>query len=92
MNARMCFRMLAIAAIMNPTLLPASCTRAQGGGFTETFDNAALPGWEHSPNVTVVNGALHIGPDGYAFHPGPWANLSLTMTTRLTGEGAAVVT
>jgi len=41
-------------------------TKAQGSGFTDTFDDPSLSGWEHSPNATVVNGALRIEPGGFA--------------------------
>ena len=46
--------------------------RAQEPGFTETFDDPTLPGWEHSPNAAVVEGVLRVEPGNFAFRPGLW--------------------
>ncbi|MGB6838080.1 MAG: family 16 glycoside hydrolase, partial [Dehalococcoidia bacterium] len=59
--------------------------------FTETFDDPTLSRWEHSPNATVVDGALHIGPDGFAFHPARWSDMSLAVRVRLLGEGELLI-
>lgn len=59
--------------------------------LTETFDNPTLPGWEHSPGVAVVDGVLRIEPDNFAFYPGEWGDLTLSVIARRTGEGEAVL-
>jgi photosystem II stability/assembly factor-like uncharacterized protein len=72
-------------------VLLSSSVFAQVEGFTETFDNPALPGWEHSPNAEVVDGVLWIEGSGYAMHPGEWGNFSLSVIAKLTGEGTVTV-
>ena len=71
--------------------LAAFSVQAQEGGFTEPFDDPALPGWEHSPNVEVVNGVLRIGTNGYALRGGEWGDLNLIVRGRLEGEGLAAI-
>ena len=36
-------------------------------GFSETFDDPTLPGWEHSQDVLVSEGVLKISPGNFAF-------------------------
>jgi photosystem II stability/assembly factor-like uncharacterized protein len=73
-------------------LLAAVTIHAQDGGLRETFDNPDLPGWERSPEVTVAEGVLHVpGPGGYAFWPGAWSDMVLTLRARLDGSGDLVV-
>jgi hypothetical protein len=60
---------------------------AQGEGFTETFDNPQLPGWEHSPEVIVSEGVLRITPANFAARMGGWQNFDLTLKMRYTGMG-----
>ena len=48
--------MLSSMMILILFVLPAT---AQGEGFSETFDDVQLPGWEHSPEVVVRDGVLH---------------------------------
>ncbi len=81
---------LSIVALTAALCLPGSAA-AQGGGFQETFDDAALAGWEHPPAVTVADGALQVGPGGFALHYGDWADITLSVRVRFSGEGAAVV-
>lgn len=71
--------------------MPALLLQAQEPGFTETFDDPTLPGWEHSPNVTVVDGVLRVEPGGFAFRHGEWGDLSLNVRARRAGEGHAVL-
>ncbi len=68
-------------------LLPVSLAAAQGGTWSETFDDPALPGWEHSPGVSVVEGVLRIEPGQFAGHGGDWADFTLAVSLRLTGPG-----
>jgi photosystem II stability/assembly factor-like uncharacterized protein len=71
-------------------LMPASVA-AQEPGLIETFDDPVLPEWEHSPNATVINGWLHLEPDGFAFHGGTWNNMNLGIRTRMMGNGTVVI-
>ncbi|MFQ6101354.1 MAG: family 16 glycoside hydrolase [Anaerolineae bacterium] len=64
---------------------------AQAPGLTETFDDPALPGWEHSPGVHVADGVLHLEPGTFAFHPGEWEDFTLTLRLRLSGEGGLAI-
>ncbi len=64
---------------------------AQGEGFSETFDNPDLPGWEHSPNAQVVDRGLRIESGGFAFHPGGWQNFTLSLRLRRTGAGGLAI-
>ena len=45
--------------------------RAQeGDGYKETFDDPALPHWEHSPETIVTDGMLKINPGSFALRFG----------------------
>jgi photosystem II stability/assembly factor-like uncharacterized protein len=69
-----------------------SLSTAQDGPWIETFDDPALPGWEHSPGVSVVNGALRIEPSNFAARGGNGADFTLTMRIqRIDGEGNLLV-
>jgi hypothetical protein len=59
--------------------------------FTETFDDPALPAWEHSPNATVEDGVLRIEPDGFAMHSASWADLMLTVRVLCTDEADLLI-
>lgn len=61
---------------------------AQGGSFTETFDDTQLPGWERSPEVIVNNGVLRVAPGNFAARMGVWGNFDLSFKLRydLPGE------
>jgi hypothetical protein len=59
--------------------------------FTETFDDPALPAWEHSSDAMVVDGVLRIEPDGFAMHVASWADMILTVRVRITGEGDLLI-
>jgi photosystem II stability/assembly factor-like uncharacterized protein len=69
-------------------IIPAQIVQPEQPLFSETFDDPALPGWERSPDAEVLNGALHIGPGGFAFHPGPWADMVLEISARFVAETA----
>ncbi|MBN2549488.1 MAG: DUF4956 domain-containing protein [Anaerolineales bacterium] len=61
---------------------------AQGDqGFTETFDDAQLPGWEHAPEAIVADGVLRIGPAQFAARLGAWQDFTLRFELRYSGEG-----
>ncbi len=69
----------------------ATLALAQDTVSTESFDDPGLSRWEHSPNAVVADGTLHIEPDGFAFHPARWSDMSLVVHVRCPGEEAAVV-
>ena len=78
--------LLAGLAVMAWAAAPAA---AQEGaqGFTDTFDDAQLPGWEHAPEVVVTGGVLRIGPAQFAARPGGWQDFTLSFKLRYSGEG-----
>jgi hypothetical protein len=75
---------LSSALILALFVLPAL---AQGEGFSETFDDAQLPGWEHSPEVIVSEGFLRIAPGNFAARMGGWQDFDLTFKLRFDGPG-----
>lgn len=64
---------------------------AQETTFTENFDDPTLARWEHSANAAVVEGALQIGADGFAFHPAMWSDMTLVVRARCRGEGELLI-
>jgi photosystem II stability/assembly factor-like uncharacterized protein len=82
--ARVCL----IAIVLGSAgLVPRHTTQAQEPALTETFDDPALPGWEHTPGASVVDGALRIEPGNSALHRGEWGDLTLTARIRPSSEG-----
>ncbi len=65
--------------------------KAQGEGFTETFDDAQLPGWEHSPEVIISDGVLRIAPHNFAARMGVWGNFDLSLDLFFEGDGATEI-
>ena len=68
MNRRAMFRLWLVAVLVHFIFPATTSLQAQEPGFTETFDDPALLGWEHSPNATIVDGVLRIEP-GEALSP-----------------------
>ena len=64
---------------------------AQEDGFTETFDNAALPGWEKSQEAIVTGGTLQMSPGSFALHIGDWSEINLTVKVNYSGAGKAII-
>lgn len=65
---------------------------AQEDGFTETFDDSTLPGWERHPDATsIVDGVLQINPGGFALHFGDWSEITLTIKVSFPADGEAVI-
>jgi photosystem II stability/assembly factor-like uncharacterized protein len=70
------------------SLLPIRMSSAQDGAWSESFDDPALPGWEHSPGAAVVDGVLRIEPGNFASRIGFWTDFTLAMRLRrIDGEG-----
>ncbi len=60
---------------------------AQDEGFTETFDDTQLPGWEHAPEVIVSDGILRIAPGNFAARMGVWGDFDLSFKLRFDRPG-----
>jgi hypothetical protein len=74
------------------TAFPFSTAVAQGEeGFTDSFDDTQLPGWERAPEVVVSDGALRIGPAQFASRLGNWQDFSLSFKLRYSGDGETAV-
>jgi len=61
MNMKMHIFWFAVVLVVS-NLWGAVFLQAQQPVFTESFDDPALPGWEHLPNAVVVDGVLRIEP------------------------------
>ncbi len=75
--------LLLVASVVPPTV-----TNAQQGGFSDSFDDPSLAGWEHSENAAVVDGYLHLESGEFAFWHGQWGDMNLSIRLRRFGEGA----
>jgi uncharacterized membrane protein YhiD involved in acid resistance len=80
--------LLSSALILALFVVPAA---AQSEGFTETFDDTQLPGWEHSPEVIVSNGVLRIAPGNFAARMGNWQDFDLTLKLRFDSPGESEI-
>jgi hypothetical protein len=80
--------MLMVLAVLGFTAWPAA---AQENAFSDTFDDPLLPGWEHSPDVAVADGALRIAPGNFAAHPAEWAEITLDARMQYSGMGELLI-
>ncbi len=71
-------------------LWPKAARGQEGGAWRETFDDPALVGWVHAPNVRAEEGVLRVGPGGFAFYESAWPDGVLRVRARYSG-GADVV-
>jgi len=69
----------------------ATAALSQEATFTETFDDPALPAWEHSPGATAADGVLRIEPGGFVEHSALWADMMLTVSVRCTNDADLVI-
>jgi hypothetical protein len=72
--------------IMAVLCLRPSASSAQQTGFSETFDDPTLAGWEHSAAAVVVDGVLRIESDGFAAHGLDLPEFELTLRLRRSNE------
>jgi hypothetical protein len=86
MNKRRKTIYLAILCSMMFFVIPLSVF-AQEGGFSDTFDDTQLTGWDHSPEVIVTENVMRIGPGNYAFRIGDFSNFSAKFQVKFTGTG-----
>jgi hypothetical protein len=61
---------------------------AQETGWTESFEDDQLDGWELGPDVALVDGSLIISPGNFAARIGDFADYHLTFKVRSDSEGA----
>ena len=83
--------LLAALAVMIVSVSLAPPALGQETTFADTFDDPALPSWEHSPEATVVDGVLRIEPDGFAEHSAFWADLMLIVSVRCTDDADLLI-
>lgn len=62
-------------------------SQAQEGGFTETFNDPTLPGWERTDNAIVEGGILRIEGQGFAFNSMPIADATIAFRFMFEGDG-----
>lgn len=79
---------LLLAVLMPLGVVAAPVTQ---DGSTETFDDTELPGWEHSPDVAVTNGALRIHPGNFALRLGDVQNPTIDLRVKYSSPGEAVI-
>jgi len=78
---------LATLLLLSALVLAAPAAAQEGGGYQETFDDATMPEWEHSPEAIVADGVLRMSPGNFALHFGDWSDITLTIKLRFSGEG-----
>ncbi|MBL6961466.1 MAG: hypothetical protein ISR59_10170 [Anaerolineales bacterium] len=80
-------RMKYVFAVIVVLMVTLPIAFAQGGGFTEEFDDTNLAGWDRTPDIEVRNGTLHIPPENFVGLPGVWGEMELDFTVRRLSEG-----
>lgn len=85
--------LLWVVILTVPLLLAGSGAFAQeGSGFTATFEDSSLEGWEHGQDVIVEDGVLRIAPENPAFRIGSWSIGSLHVRARFAGaDGVGII-
>ncbi len=78
-----------ILSILLFVVLPVSAQ--EEAGFSDSFDDPQLPGWEHSPEAIVAEGALQIGPGNFAARGGGLRDFKLTFKLQYSGPGETQV-
>jgi len=63
----------------------------EADGFTESFDDPTLPGWEHAREAIITGGVLHMDPGSFALHIGDWSEINLSVRCKFSGEGEVVL-
>jgi photosystem II stability/assembly factor-like uncharacterized protein len=87
MNSNIRYPIIVLVILTCFLLLPIQPIQAQEGGYTETFDDPALPGWERTDNASVADGVLRIEGTGFAINPTPVANPKISLRFKFEGEG-----
>jgi hypothetical protein len=82
------WRLLAVILLV---LFVATPAWAQEGGFTEDFESGELTGWELSPDVVIIEGALRISAGSFAFKGGQWRDYTLQIRVRTSGPGDVIL-
>ena len=74
---------LFLGALMIPICVPSPpLVMAQDGGFSETFDETNLEGWEHTPEVIINDGVLRLYGGNFVFRMGGWGDQETTILLR----------
>lgn len=68
-------------------VIPLAAAHAQAEGYTETFDDSSLNGWERSEQAIVKDGTLVISPGNFAAKFGEYASNSYEFKARFAGPG-----
>ncbi|MDJ0497605.1 MAG: DUF4956 domain-containing protein [Acidimicrobiia bacterium] len=85
------FSIAGASVLIGALLVVASPAVADDGGFTETFDEADLAGWERQGDTIVESGILTISPPGMVTKRGTWSDIALTVKFRFGTSGFAVI-
>ena len=82
---------MGIIVLFALSLFPLNTTRAQEGGFVETFNDPTLPGWDHSQDVFIEGNNLHMETGNFMIHGGDWEITHISTRIRKHGEGQVVI-
>lgn len=85
-----CF-LIVIAVLFGLAQIDVLHSFAQEEGFSESFDDVALPGWEHSDGVAAADGVLYMEPGNFVARDGNWDDYTLTTRVRGSGDGGLVI-
>ncbi len=69
-------------------LVPLTGALAQDEGFTETFDDSSLNGWERSEQSVVKDGVLVVSPGNFAVKFGSYGGGTYEYKAKFAGPGA----
>lgn len=65
--------------------------QSRNAGFTESFDDPRLLGWECFGHWRVVNGVLRLEPEGRSLIGYEWGNVSISVRARRWGNGSLTI-
>ncbi len=82
------FKVIALIILLAMLLLPLNGVLAQEEPTTETFDEAALPGWERSEKAVVQEGVLRIAPGNFAVKFGDYGEGTFRVKVKQYAPGA----
>ena len=83
---------LLLVAVCSGPPVPVSAQAETQGGFTEEFNSLPGDGWEHTPDVTVTDGALMLYGGNFLMKLGVWGDQQTTIRFRRnTAEGEFII-
>ena len=78
--------------LLTSAILPASAQPADGGGFTEEFDELPTEGWEFSPDIAVDEGQLRLWGGNMMMRPGAWGDAEIKIRFQVPAmEGEFII-